>query len=99
MARAAAENADVAILTDDNPRTEDPAKIRADALVGAPDAVEIGGREAAIRHGVGLLAPGDVLVVAGKGHEQGQDIGGVIRPFDDADVSRRAVADLAGGAE
>ncbi len=97
MARAAAGNADIAILTDDNPRTEDPGKIRADARVGAPDAIEIGGREDAIRHGVSLLRQGDVLVVAGKGHEQGQDVGGVIRPFDDADVSRRAVEDLTGG--
>src|SRR5690606_26220047 len=72
MGRIAAKNADVAIITDDNPRSENPAAIRADMLAGAPDAREIGDRAEAIRAGVAMLGPGDVLLVAGKGHETGQ---------------------------
>jgi UDP-N-acetylmuramoyl-L-alanyl-D-glutamate--2,6-diaminopimelate ligase len=92
MARAVAENADVGILTDDNPRTEDPAKIRAAALAGAPDAIEIGDRAAAIAAGVDMLGADDVFLIAGKGHEQGQIVGREVRPFDDAGVARAAVA-------
>ena len=91
MARAAAEGADHVIVTDDNPRTEDAAAIRAEVMAGAPDAIEVGGREAAIAAGLTLLGPGDVLVVAGKGHEQGQIIGRDVLPFDDAAVVRRLV--------
>jgi UDP-N-acetylmuramoyl-L-alanyl-D-glutamate--2,6-diaminopimelate ligase len=83
MGRIAAELADVAIVTDDNPRSEDPAAIRAEVLAGAPGAQEIGDRRAAIRAGVAQLEDGDILVVAGKGHEQGQTIAGVTHPFDD----------------
>jgi UDP-N-acetylmuramoyl-L-alanyl-D-glutamate--2,6-diaminopimelate ligase len=83
MGRAASALADVAIVTDDNPRSEDPAAIRAEVLAGAPGARDIGDRRAAIRAGVALLGEGDVLVVAGKGHEQGQTIAGVVHPFDD----------------
>jgi UDP-N-acetylmuramoyl-L-alanyl-D-glutamate--2,6-diaminopimelate ligase len=88
---AAARAADRVIVTDDNPRTENPAMIRAAVLAACPDAIEIGGREAAIAAGLGDLAPGDVLVVAGKGHEQGQTIGTETLPFDDASVIRRLV--------
>lgn len=93
MAQAAAEGADRVIVTDDNPRTENAAAIRAEVMTGAPDAIEVGGREAAIAAGLALLGPGDVLVVAGKGHEQGQIVGREVLPFDDVDVIRR----LAGG--
>ena len=81
--------ADVPIVTDDNPRREDPAAIRAAVLAGCPGAIEIGDREAAIAAGLAALREGDVLVVAGKGHEQGQAIGGEVLPFDDAGVIRR----------
>jgi UDP-N-acetylmuramoyl-L-alanyl-D-glutamate--2,6-diaminopimelate ligase len=83
MGEIAQRLADVAIVTDDNPRSEDPAAIRAAILAAAPDAREIGDRRAAIRAAADLLQDGDVLVVAGKGHEQGQTIAGVIHPFDD----------------
>ncbi len=92
MAKAVADNADVAILTDDNPRTEDAAKIRREALAGAPDALEIGDRAEAIAAGVDMLEAGDIFLVAGKGHEQGQIVGREVRPFDDAGVARAAVA-------
>jgi UDP-N-acetylmuramoyl-L-alanyl-D-glutamate--2,6-diaminopimelate ligase len=88
MAQEAARGADIAIITDDNPRTEDAAAIRADVKVGAPDALEIGDRRAAIAEALAMLGPQDVLVVAGKGHEQGQIIGTEVHPFDDADVLR-----------
>ena len=85
---AAARLADVAIVTDDNPRSEDPVAIRAAILAGNPDAREIGDRATAIAAAIDGLQPGDVLVVAGKGHEQGQSIGGTVIPFDDASVVR-----------
>jgi UDP-N-acetylmuramoyl-L-alanyl-D-glutamate--2,6-diaminopimelate ligase len=91
MAKAAAENADHVIITDDNPRSEDPAQIRRDALVGAPSATEIGDRALAIRTAVDQLKPGDILLVAGKGHEQGQIIGNVTRPFSDHEAVRAAL--------
>jgi UDP-N-acetylmuramoyl-L-alanyl-D-glutamate--2,6-diaminopimelate ligase len=83
MGKAAAELADLAIVTDDNPRTEDPAAIRAAILAGAPGALEVGDRREAIEAAVAQLREGDVLVVAGKGHEQGQIVGSVTHPFDD----------------
>jgi len=83
MGEIAIRLADLAIVTDDNPRTEDPASIRAQILAGAPGAREIGDRREAIRAAAALLRDGDVLVVAGKGHEQGQIVGGVTHPFDD----------------
>lgn len=83
MGGIAARLADVAIITDDNPRSEAPAAIRAEILAGAPGAREIGDRREAIRAAVALLEQGDVLVVAGKGHEQGQLVAGVTHPFDD----------------
>ncbi len=94
MGAAAAAGADVAIVTDDNPRGEAPAAIRAAILAAAPAAIEIADRRAAIAAGLEMLRPGDVLVVAGKGHEQGQIVGDRVLQFDDAAVIRA----LAGGA-
>ena len=84
MGRIVSTLADCAIVTDDNPRSEDPIKIRNEILSTCPNAANIGDRRKAIAHGVGLLCPGDVLIVAGKGHEQGQTIGEITYPFDDA---------------
>lgn len=89
MGAAAAEGADVVVVTDDNPRTEDPAVVRADVLRGAQHAragaevVEVAGRRAAIDDAVRRAAAGDVIAVLGKGHERGQEMGGVVQPFDD----------------
>jgi UDP-N-acetylmuramoyl-L-alanyl-D-glutamate--2,6-diaminopimelate ligase len=91
MGAAAARFADVAIVTDDNPRSEDPASIRAAVLAACPGGREVGDRERAIAEALGDLAPGDVLAVAGKGHEQGQTIGDTVIPFDDVSVVRRLV--------
>ncbi len=88
MGAAAAQGADVCIVTDDNPRSENPALIRKAIMAACPGAVEIGDRRAAIAAGLSGLAPGDVLVVAGKGHEQGQIIGAEVIPFDDASMIR-----------
>jgi UDP-N-acetylmuramoyl-L-alanyl-D-glutamate--2,6-diaminopimelate ligase len=92
MGRLAAELADVVVVTDDNPRSEDPAAIRAAVLEGArtgtAEVVEEGDRRAAIGAALDLARPGDILLVAGKGHEIGQEIGGVMHPFDDRDVVR-----------
>ncbi len=89
MGAAGARLADVAIVTDDNPRSEDPAAIRAAVLAACPGGREIGGRERAIAEALNGLGAGDVLVVAGKGHEQGQTIGDAVIPFDDVSVVRR----------
>ncbi len=90
MGAVAARLADVVIVTDDNPRSESPAAIRAAILAACPGAREIGDRARAIEAALEGLAPGDVLAVAGKGHEQGQTIGGEIIPFDDVSVVRRS---------
>jgi UDP-N-acetylmuramoyl-L-alanyl-D-glutamate--2,6-diaminopimelate ligase len=92
MGRAATQGADVAILTSDNPRSEDPAQILAEMAAGAPDALCEVDRRAAIERAVSLAGPGDAVVVAGKGHETGQEAGGQITPFDDRDVLRAALA-------
>ena len=84
MGEIAGRLADVAIVTDDNPRSEDPAVIRAEVRAGCPDAMEIGDRRTAIREATAMMGDGDVVVVAGKGHEQGQIVGGTTHPFDDA---------------
>ncbi len=89
MGEVAARLADRAIVTDDNPRTENPAEIRAAILAACPGALEIGDRALAIAAGLDALRPGDVLVIAGKGHEQGQTIGAETYPFDDAETVRR----------
>jgi UDP-N-acetylmuramoyl-L-alanyl-D-glutamate--2,6-diaminopimelate ligase len=89
MGAIAAELADLVVVTDDNPRSEDPAAIRREILSGAGEAggaarvVEIGDRREAIRHAVAWAGAGDVVLVAGKGHETGQSRGGEVRPFDD----------------
>ncbi len=92
MGAAVAAGADQAIVTDDNPRTEDAGAIRAALLAGCPGATEIGDREVAIAAGLDGLRAGDVLVVAGKGHESGQTVGATTVPFDDAAVLRRLVS-------
>ncbi len=89
MGEVAARLADRAIVTDDNPRSEDPAAIRAAILAACPGAFEVGDRAAAIAAGLNGLRPGDVLAVAGKGHEQGQTIGAATLPFDDVATVRR----------
>jgi UDP-N-acetylmuramoyl-L-alanyl-D-glutamate--2,6-diaminopimelate ligase len=89
MGAACARLADRCIVTDDNPRSESPAAIRAAILAACPGALEIGDRAAAIAAAMAELGPGDVLAVAGKGHESGQTVGGVTHPFDDAAVVRR----------
>ena len=91
MGAAAARFADVAIVTDDNPRSEDPAAIRAAVLAACPGGREVGDRERAIAEALDGLGAGDVLAVAGKGHEQGQTIGDAVVPFDDVSVVRRLV--------
>jgi len=91
MGEIAARFADDVIVTDDNPRGEDPAKIRRQAMAGCPNAQEIGDRAAAITAGVAALGPGDVLVVAGKGHESGQIVGDQTLPFHDGEAVREAV--------
>ena len=88
---AAVASADWAVVTDDNPRSEAPAAIRAAVRAGAPNARDIGDRAGAIAAGIDDLGPGDVLVIAGKGHEQGQAIGGEILPFDDMATVRLLV--------
>jgi UDP-N-acetylmuramoyl-L-alanyl-D-glutamate--2,6-diaminopimelate ligase len=94
MGEIAVRLADRVIVTDDNPRTEEPAAIRAAILAAAPGAIEIGDRAEAIRTAVRGLEPGDVLVVAGKGHETGQIVGSQVLPFSDHDVLRAAIADM-----
>ncbi|MCA8882882.1 MAG: UDP-N-acetylmuramoyl-L-alanyl-D-glutamate--2,6-diaminopimelate ligase [Rhodobacteraceae bacterium] len=96
MGEAAAEFADVAIVTDDNPRSEDPAVIRAMVRNGCPGAVEVGDRAEAILRGVDAVGPGDALLIAGKGHETGQIIGDDVFPFDDVEQASVAVAALEG---
>lgn len=91
MGEAAARLADVAIVTDDNPRSEVPATIRAEVLAGARGAKEIGDRREAIRAAAAMLEDGDILVVAGKGHEQGQIVAGVTHPFDDVEETAKAL--------
>ncbi|HZP15404.1 MAG TPA: UDP-N-acetylmuramoyl-L-alanyl-D-glutamate--2,6-diaminopimelate ligase [Nocardioides sp.] len=92
MGEIAARLADVVVVTDDNPRSEEPAAIRAQVLAGtaAQDAEvhEIGDRRAAITYAIKAAGPGDVVLILGKGHETGQEIAGVIHPFDDRDVAR-----------
>ena len=95
MGQAAAQWADLTIITDDNPRSEDPASIRAEIRAACPQAREIGDRAKAIRHAVKALSPGDILVIAGKGHETGQIVGDRVIPFDDRLVARAAIAEFA----
>ncbi len=92
MGRVAVALADHVIVTDDNPRSEDPAAIRRDVLAGAPGAVEIGGRREAIAAAIAMAGAGDIVLLAGKGHEQGQIVGDMVLPFDDVSVARECAA-------
>jgi UDP-N-acetylmuramoyl-L-alanyl-D-glutamate--2,6-diaminopimelate ligase len=98
MGAAASRFADDVIVTDDNPRSEDAATIRREALDGARGAREIGDRAAAIREAVAALASGDILIIAGKGHESGQTVGNVVYPFLDKDEAVKAALALGGRA-
>jgi UDP-N-acetylmuramoyl-L-alanyl-D-glutamate--2,6-diaminopimelate ligase len=93
MGQIAAEHAHHVIVTDDNPRSESPAAIRAEILAAAPGAREIGDRAEAIRAGMRLLGHGDVLLIAGKGHETGQIVGSKVLPFSDHDAVAAALAE------
>ncbi|MBI4724662.1 MAG: UDP-N-acetylmuramoyl-L-alanyl-D-glutamate--2,6-diaminopimelate ligase, partial [Rhodomicrobium sp.] len=92
MGRAAVSYADAVYVTDDNPRSEEPAVIRREILAAAPGAVEIADRPDAIAVAVGALKKGDVLLVAGKGHETGQIVGGTVIPFSDQEAVAAALA-------
>ena len=94
MGEIATRIADKVIVTDDNPRTEDAATIRSEIMQAAPKALEIAGRRDAIRAAIRLLGPDDVLVIAGKGHEQGQIVGKEILPFDDVNEAKNAVLEI-----
>ena len=98
MGAASARFADDVIVTDDNPRSEDPAAIRKEALLGAPSAREIGDRAQAIHEAIASLQAGDVLVIAGKGHEQGQTVGNAVLPFLDKAEAVKAAVSLGGRA-
>ena len=95
MGAIAAANADIVIVTDDNPRSESAARIRAEILSAAPDALEIADRGAAISAAVAMLAEGDLLVIAGKGHETGQIVGAKVLPFSDHEAVRLALRESA----
>ena len=95
MGRVAADLADIAIVTSDNPRSEDPETIIEEIVAGARGEVEIeADRRAAIERALGAGRAGDVVVIAGKGHERGQEIAGVVHPFDDREVAREALRSL-----
>jgi len=100
MGEVAAAHSELVIVTDDNPRGEEPAAIRMQVLAGASGAREVGDRRAAIRAAIAEAGAGDIVLVAGKGHEQGQIVGAGeavrILPFDDVAVARECAADLAG---
>jgi len=100
MGQVAGAQSDVLIVTDDNPRSEDPAAIRAAMLAGAREVpageraeiIEQGDRRRAIEQAIALAGPGDTVLVAGKGHETGQEVGGVMLPFDDVTVLRESLS-------
>jgi UDP-N-acetylmuramoyl-L-alanyl-D-glutamate--2,6-diaminopimelate ligase len=92
MGAVAARLSDAVIVTDDNPRSEDPAAIRKAVLAGAPGAIEVGDRRRAIAEAIAMARAGDIVLVAGKGHEQGQIIGDQVLPFDDVTVARECAA-------
>lgn len=92
MGKVAQDFADIAIITDDNPRSENPATIRAAIKKACDGGIEIGDRADAIKRGIGILQRNDVLIIAGKGHERGQIIGDQVMPFDDASVARSILA-------
>ncbi|MDH6232469.1 UDP-N-acetylmuramoyl-L-alanyl-D-glutamate--2,6-diaminopimelate ligase [Mesorhizobium soli] len=96
MGEIATRLADVAIVTDDNPRSEVPETIRAAIMAAAPGAIEIGDRRQAIHEAVAMMHAGDTLIVAGKGHEEGQTVGSQTLPFSDHEEVRRALKEHAG---
>jgi UDP-N-acetylmuramoyl-L-alanyl-D-glutamate--2,6-diaminopimelate ligase len=96
MGAVAARLADVVIVTDDNPRSEEPATIRAEILKGCPGAMEIGDRAEAIHAAIAGLNAGDALIIAGKGHESGQIVGSTVHPFSDRSVAIAAALSLGG---
>jgi len=95
MGAMAAKHADYVIVTDDNPRTEDAASIRTAVMGGCPYAEEIGDRASAIRRGIEMLGPKDCLIIAGKGHEQGQIVGDKVIPFSDVKQAQSALREMA----
>ena len=101
MGQAAAKSSDLVIVTDDNPRGEDPAEIRRQVLEGAPQAREVAGRREAIHDAIAAAKPDDIVLIAGKGHETGQIIGSgesmQVHPFDDVEVARECAAQIANG--
>jgi UDP-N-acetylmuramoyl-L-alanyl-D-glutamate--2,6-diaminopimelate ligase len=103
MGAAAALGSDLVVVTDDNPRSEDPAAIRAAVLGGVPAdrraaVEEVADRRAAIARAVALARPGDTVLVAGKGHESGQEVAGTVSPFDDRAVLRELLTATPAGA-
>jgi UDP-N-acetylmuramoyl-L-alanyl-D-glutamate--2,6-diaminopimelate ligase len=94
MGDVATRLADIVIVTDDNPRSEVPEVIRSEIMAAAPGAIEIGDRAKAIREAVDMLRSGDTLIVAGKGHEEGQTIGTTVLPFSDHVEVRKALEEL-----
>jgi UDP-N-acetylmuramoyl-L-alanyl-D-glutamate--2,6-diaminopimelate ligase len=92
MGEVAMRLSDIVIVTDDNPRSEDPARIRADIMAGASGAIEVGGRKDAIARALEMAGAGDIVLLAGKGHETGQIVGDRVLPFDDALVARECAA-------
>ena len=92
MGAVAARMSDVVIVTDDNPRSEDPAVIRSAIMAAAPDAKEVAGRREAIAEAIAIAKAGDIVLLAGKGHETGQIVGDRVLPFDDALVARECAA-------
>jgi UDP-N-acetylmuramoyl-L-alanyl-D-glutamate--2,6-diaminopimelate ligase len=92
MGAIAAAQADVVFVTDDNPRTEDAASIRAMVMEGCPAATEIGDRRTAIAAAIAMANAGDIVIIAGKGHEQGQIVGTMVLPFDDVAIARECAA-------
>lgn len=94
MGKIAGEYADIVIVTDDNPRGEDPGVVRSEILAAIPDAIEIGDRRTAIAAGVKMLRAGDILLIAGKGHETGQEIGHVVVPFSDHEAVHSAIMEV-----
>ncbi|MCD2314993.1 UDP-N-acetylmuramoyl-L-alanyl-D-glutamate--2,6-diaminopimelate ligase [Sphingomonas sp. IC-11] len=93
MGEIAAAHANLVIVTDDNPRSEQPAAIRADILKGAPNAIEHGDRRGAIRLAIQQASADDIVLIAGKGHEQGQIVGDLVLPFDDVNVAREVAGE------
>jgi UDP-N-acetylmuramoyl-L-alanyl-D-glutamate--2,6-diaminopimelate ligase len=94
MGKIASEHSDEVIVTDDNPRTEQPSIIRKEILIGCPNAIEIADRNNAIKYAISKLKKDDLLLIAGKGHESFQTIGTESLPFDDFTVAKEAIKNL-----